>query len=192
MRQGRLVLAGLCALAALVVAVPAVQAGPSEDYTAVRQDFLANQGRSVTPCRFSLTQLQSAKSIASQNSEDSYNGFPEAVDREIARVNQGLCGKGGALPAGTPSPGSKLSLSVTPNNVRRRHRATFTFTVTGKQGAKKIAVKGARVSFQGARKTSDRRGRVTITKLFRSAGTRTAGASYRGVKSATTTVRVRR
>jgi hypothetical protein len=190
MRQGRLVLAGLCAIAALAVVVPAVEAGPSEDYTAVRQDFLANQGRTVTPCRFSLTQLQSARSIASQNPEDSYNGFPQAVDREIARVNQGLCSKG--LPAGTPTPGSKLALSVAPKSVKRRHRATFTFTVTGKQGSKKIAVKGARVSFQGARKTSDRRGRVTITKLFRSAGTRTAGASYRGVKSATTTVRVRR
>jgi hypothetical protein len=192
MRQGRLVLAGLCALTALAVAVPAVQAGPSEDYTAVRQDFQARKDGSVTPCRFSLIQLQSAKSISSQNPEDAYNGFPEAVDREIARVNQGLCGKGKVLPAGTPSPGSKLSLSVAPKSVRRRHRATFTFTVTGKQGAKKIAVKGARVSFQGARKTSDRRGRVTITKLFRSAGTRTAGASYRGVKSAKTSVRVRR
>ena len=190
MHPGKLALAALCVAASLVAAVPGAQAGPSEDYTAVRQDFLANQGRSVTPCRFSLTQLQSAKSIASQNPEDSYNGFPQAVDREIARVNQGLCSKG--LPAGTPTPGSKLALSVAPNSVKRRHRATFTFTVTGKQGSKKIAVKGARVSFQGARKTSDRRGRVTITKLFRSAGTRTAGASYRGVKSATTTVRVRR
>jgi hypothetical protein len=192
MRHGRLVLAGLCAIAALVVAVPAVQAGPSEDYTAVRQDFLANQGRSLTPCRSSLTQLQSARSIAAQNPEDSYNGFPQAVDSEIARVNRGLCGKGRVLPAGTPSPGSKLSLSVAPKSVRRRHRATFTFTVTGRQGTKKIAVKGARVTFQGLRSTSDSRGRVKIAKLFRSAGTRTAGASYRGVKSATTTVRVRR
>jgi hypothetical protein len=91
----------------------------------VRQDFLANQGRSVTHCRFSLTQLQSA-------------------------------------------------------------------TVTGKQGSKRIAVRGARVSFQGLRKTTDGRGRASITKLFRSAGTRTAGASYRGAKSATTSVRVRR
>ena len=54
------------------------------------------------------------------------------------------------------------------------------------------SVKGARVTFQGARKTTDARGRVKITKLFRGAGTRTAGASYRGVKSAKTTVRVRR
>ncbi len=184
----------MCAIAVLAAAVPAVRAGPSEDYTAVRQDFLANQGRQISPCRFSLTQLQSAKSIAQQNPEDAYNGFPAAVDREIARVNQGLCGKGGSgsLPAGTPSPGSKLAISVAPKSVRRRHRATFTFTVTGKQGSKRIAVKGARVTFQGARKTTDRRGRVKITKLFRTAGTRTAGASYRGVKRATTTVRVRR
>jgi hypothetical protein len=142
--------------------------------------------------RFSLTQLQSAKSIASQNPEDSYNGFPEAVDRESARVNRGLCGKSGVLPAGTPTPGSKLSLSVVPRSVKRRHRATFTFTVTGKQGSKRIAVRGARVSFLGLRKTTDGRGRANITKLFRSAGTRTAGASYRGAKSATTSVRVRR
>jgi hypothetical protein len=188
MRQGKLVLTGLCAIAALIAAAPGAQAGPSEDYTAVRQDFLANQGRQVTACRFSLTKLQSARSIASQNPEDSYNGFPEAVDREIGRVNRGLCG----LPAGTPTPGSKLSLGVAPKSVRRRHRATFTFTVTGRQGSTKIAVRGARVTFQGFRKTTDRRGRVKITKLFRSAGTRTAGASYRGVRSATTTVRVRR
>lgn len=191
MEQGKLVLATLCAVAALVVAAPGAQAGPSEDYTAVRSDFLASQGRGVTPCRFSPTQLQSARSIAAQNPEDSYNGFPEAVDREIARVKRGLCG--GTLGKDVPTPGSKLSLSVTPKGVKRGRRATFTFTVTGKQGRKKIAVKGARVSFAGASRTTDRRGVARITKTLRGRlGTRTAEAKLRGVKSATVTVRVRR
>jgi hypothetical protein len=187
MHPGKLALAALCAAASLVAAVPGAQAGPSEDYTAVRQDFLASQGQQVTPCRFSLSKLQSARSIASQNPEDSYNGFPEAVDREIARVNRGLCS------AGVPTPGSKLSVTVTPKSVRRGHRATFIFTVTGKRGRTKIAVRGAKVSFAGANRTTDRSGRARITKtLSGRLGTRTARATLRGVKSATVTVRVRR
>lgn len=128
-----------------------------------------------------------ARSVASQNPEDSYNGFPEAVDREIARVSQGACVAFG------PTPGSKLSLSVTPKRVKRGLRSTFTFTVTGKQRRKKIAVKGAKVSFAGASRTTDRRGVARITKaLGGRLGTRTAEAKLRGVKSATVTVRVRR
>ena len=186
MRPGKLALAALCAAAALVAAVPGAQAGPSEDYTAVRQDYLANQGRQVTPCRFSLTQLQSARSIASQNPEDSYNGFPEAVDREIARVNRRLC-----VP--TLTPGSKLGLTVTPRSVRRGHRVTFIFRVTGKQGRRTVVVKGAKVSFSGSNRTTDRRGKARITKTLRGRlGTRRAKATLRGVRSATVTVRVRR
>jgi hypothetical protein len=179
-------LATLCAAAALIAAVPGAQAGPSDDYTAVRQDYLANQGSQVTPCRFALTTLQNARSVASQNPEDSYNGFPEAVDREIARIGRGACVVG-------PTPGSKLSLSVTPRSVRRGHRTTFIFTVTGKQGRNKIAVKGANVLFAGANRTTDRRGHARITKTLRGRlRTRTAKATLRGVKSATATVRVRR
>ena len=188
MRPGKLALAALCAAAALAAAVPGAHAGPSEDYTAVRQDYLANQGRQVTPCRFSLTQLQSARSIASQNPEDSYNGFPEAVDREIARVNQRLC-----VPVPTLTPGSKLGLTVTPRSVRRGHRVTFIFRVTGKQGRRTVVVKGAKVSFSGSNRTTDRRGKARITKTLRGRlGTRRAKATLRGVKSATVTVRVRR
>jgi hypothetical protein len=189
-RHGCLLLAALCALTGLLIAAPGAVAGPSEDYAFVRQDYLANQGRTITPCRFTIIQLQNARLVASQNPEDSYNGFPEAIDREIARRNRGLCGRG--LPTGTPTPGSRLGLSVSPRRVRRNHRATFTFTVTGRQGSTRIVVRGARVSFQGTRRTSDRNGRVRITKLFHSAGKRTATARLRGVKSATTQVTVRR
>jgi len=186
MHPGKLVVAVVCATA-LVGAVPAAQAGPSDDYTAVRQDYLANQARQVTPCRFSLAQLQNARSLAQQNIEDSYNGFPDAVDREISRVGQGAC-----VPIG-PTPGSRLSLRVSPKSVRRGHGATFIFTVTGKQGRNTIAVKGATVSFAGASRTTDRRGHARITKTLRGRlGTRSARATLRGVRSASVTVRVRR
>lgn len=195
MRQGRLVLAGLLAGAVVALAAaPGALGDPNGDYQAIEGDFFAHQGV-ITHCRFTLQQLNNASVVSQSTPQSAYadnvSGFSSALEGEIRSQQSKPC-SGGSLPAGTPTPGSKLSLSVAPKSIRRRHRATFTFTVTGRQGSKKIAVKGARVSFQGFRKTTDSRGRVKIAKLFRSAGTRAAGASYRGVKSATTAVRVRR
>jgi hypothetical protein len=188
MQPGKLALAALCAAATLITAVPGAQAGPSDDYTAVRQDYLANQGRQVTPCRFALPQLQNARSLSQQSIDDAYNGFPEAVDREVARVGRGLC-----VPVPTLTPGSRLGLTVTPRSVRRGRRVTFIFRVTGKQGSKTVVVKGANVSFAGANRTTDRRGKARITKSLRGRlGLRSARASMRGVKSATVKVRLRR
>lgn len=86
MRRPLIVTAAL--LGALAVAPP-VQAGPAEDYQAVRADW--QRDGNITPCRFSEEQLANARAVADGNPDDQYTGFPAEIDRELARTRSGGC-----------------------------------------------------------------------------------------------------
>ena len=74
---------------ALLVAAPAALADPADDYRAVHADW--EDDREITPCRWTLEQLENARRLADENPDDTYNGFPEKVDAEIARWRRGDC-----------------------------------------------------------------------------------------------------
>jgi hypothetical protein len=74
----------------LVVALaPVAFADPAEDYTAVHHDW--EKDGQITPCYWTQAQLENAREIANDNPDDTYNGFPERVDEEIARWRSGGC-----------------------------------------------------------------------------------------------------
>ena len=78
----------LALLCLLVLAVPA-SADPSDDYRAVHRDW-EEDGR-ITPCAWTVEQLRNAREISDSNPDDTYNGFPDRVDEEIARWRRGDC-----------------------------------------------------------------------------------------------------
>lgn len=73
----------------LLLAAPAAVADSTDDYRAVHQDW-EKDGR-ITPCRWSVSQLENARAVADENPDDTYNGFPDEVDVEIARWGRGDC-----------------------------------------------------------------------------------------------------
>jgi hypothetical protein len=79
----------LLVLLIVLVAAPVAFADPADDYRAVHRDW--EEGGTVTPCRWSVGQLENAREIADGNPDDTYNGFPERVDEEIARWRSGGC-----------------------------------------------------------------------------------------------------
>jgi Lamin Tail Domain len=64
-------------------------ADPADDYRAVHEDW--EQDARITPCRWTQAQLENARAIADDNPDDTYNGFPDRVDEEIARRQSGGC-----------------------------------------------------------------------------------------------------
>ena len=76
-------------LVLLLALAPLAFAAPADDYAAVHNDW--EQDGQITPCRWSQGQLENARAIANDNPDDSYNGFPERVDEEIARWRSGGC-----------------------------------------------------------------------------------------------------
>ena len=80
----------LVAVLALLLLAPLAFADAVDDYRAVHNDW-EGDGR-ITPCKWTVKQLQNARNIADDNPDDTYNGFPDRVDEEIARWRRGDCG----------------------------------------------------------------------------------------------------
>ena len=89
MTRRSIVLAGVLAFGALLV--PAAQAGPAEDYAAIKSDWAAHGGTEITPCRFSQQQLVSAAQQSAGVADDAYNSFRDALKREYSRQQAGGC-----------------------------------------------------------------------------------------------------
>ncbi|MDX6676331.1 MAG: hypothetical protein QOE31_383 [Solirubrobacteraceae bacterium] len=68
---------------------PVAVGSPSADLAAVARDFAT--GRDITPCRFTVAQLQSARSLINADVETYAAGLGVAIDREIKRWNDGGC-----------------------------------------------------------------------------------------------------
>lgn len=68
---------------------PLASAEPADDYRAVHADWEADG--QITPCRWTVPQLENARAIADENPDDTYNGFPDRVDAELARWRRGEC-----------------------------------------------------------------------------------------------------
>src|SRR5687768_6858488 len=78
-------------------AAPGAAADEMSDYTAVRGDFQPD--RVLTACRFTVQQLEGAKSA--MTGEDEYSGLQAAIESEIVRQRTGGCPGGGGV-QGTP------------------------------------------------------------------------------------------
>lgn len=160
-----IVLAGALMMLALAVA-PAAGAAPMDDYAAIRSDYAADNA--ITHCRWSAAQLQNARTIADSNPEDSYNGFQSALDKEIARVQQGGCATG-------PSAKLTFRLSVSPRAPKASRRTqTFRFRIIAVYKGKTAAVPGVHVRFAGKVRTTNRSGTATFRLRFPRAVIRTA------------------
>ena len=68
---------------------PLASADPSDDYRAVHADW--EDDAQITPCRWTVPQLENARAIADENPDDTYNGFPDRVDAKIVRWRRGDC-----------------------------------------------------------------------------------------------------
>ena len=81
----------LAIVAALVAATlaPGASASPSADLTAIGRDYAS--GRDITPCRFTVAQLEGARSLINGDVETYAAGLGVAIDREIKRWNDGGC-----------------------------------------------------------------------------------------------------
>jgi hypothetical protein len=79
----------LVVLAFLLLLVPLAAADPADDYRAVHHDW--EKDGQITACYWTLEQLENARAIADDNPDDTYNGFPDWVDEEIARWRRGDC-----------------------------------------------------------------------------------------------------
>jgi hypothetical protein len=181
MRRGRVTIAVLAIAGLAIVAAPAAQAGPNEDYTTVKNDWLKDGA--ITPCRFSVAQLQNASRISADSTEDPYTSFPNAIDKELKRWSAGKCR--GAKTA-------RMRLAVSPHSITKGHVTTFTFTVTVPgNGGQRSGFSGATVSFAGQKARTRTSGQATIKKSFIKRGTVKATATRRGLPNASTTVRVR-
>lgn len=93
-------------LASLVCAVVAAGVAVADDFSEVHADY--EPDGQVTPCRFSKTQLQSAKQQAQSYPDGTYTGFIAELDQEIARWDSGGC-SGVAPPPGSTDPGADFS-----------------------------------------------------------------------------------
>ena len=82
----KLTIAAVLAAAALA---PTAAGSPSADLAAVGRDYAT--GRDITPCRFTVAQLQSARSLINADVETYAAGLGTAIDREIKRWSDGGC-----------------------------------------------------------------------------------------------------
>jgi hypothetical protein len=79
----------LLVLLTVLLLAPLALADPVDDYRAVHHDW--EKDGVITPCYWTQTQLENARTIADDNPDDTYNGFPDRVDEEIARWKRGGC-----------------------------------------------------------------------------------------------------
>ena len=80
------------ALVAVLVAgalAPIVVASPSADLAAVGRDYAS--GRDITPCRFTVAQLEGARSSVNADVETYAAGLGDAIARELKRWKDGGC-----------------------------------------------------------------------------------------------------
>ena len=107
MRLRAIALAGVLALGALLA--PAARGGAAEDYSAIKQDWVANgadAGPGITPCRFRQEQIASARTESQNNADDNYTGFRDALQREYDRQQAGACASKEATPGTQGAPGT--------------------------------------------------------------------------------------
>ncbi len=112
----------LASAAVVVFAVLATAASgsPSADLTAIGRDFGAD--RKVTPCRFTLAQLEGARTQVNADVETYAAGLLAAIDREIKRWKDGECTAKKVAAAA----GSKLRIvSIQPKGGARAESVTI-------------------------------------------------------------------
>lgn len=88
-------LAVIAVLLTAAVLAPSAAGSPAGDLKSVLQDY--SRDDKVTPCRFTLGQLESARTQISQDIEAYAKGVRAAIVREVKRWKDGGCkGKGAA------------------------------------------------------------------------------------------------
>lgn len=168
-------------LVAALVALPATApAAPIDDYNVVRADWAADTV--ITTCKFTLTQLLNARSIAT--TADTYNDFPAKLDTEIAGQRSGRC-------ASVPRPGTTLRATITPTRAKLRKKTKLTITVTTTTlGGKRVPVKNVVVRFVKKRPKTNARGQAKITYTFTRVQTHRGSVALKGFKTSYFSVRV--
>jgi len=157
-----------------------------------RYDRYPEQSRPILPCyRAAFESLEAmvergttpppSQSVARTAGGDIVNNCPLAgASSTGAGTGSGGQGAGGSKP--------RLRVRVTPRRARSGRRTRFTFRVS----AEGRAVRGAKVRFAGATRTTNRRGRVVMVRRPVRRGLRKAIVRRRGMRTATVRIRVLR
>jgi hypothetical protein len=153
---------------ALVAFSGSAGADANADYASIHADFAKDA--IITPCVWTVAQLTNAQTLSNMNPEDQYNGFPAALDTELARWRAGKCN----VAPGVPSTGKyTFALSVTPSRVRAKQFYTFTFKAVIRYKGKSIAIPGALARFAGHVRTTAKNGTSRLRTRFTVTGTKT-------------------
>lgn len=160
-------------------------ADANADYASIRHDF-AKDGK-ITPCVWTVAQLNNARSLSNVNPEDQYNGFPTAVEAELKRWRDGKCE---VTPGGPDKAKFVFAVSVTPRTVRAKQYRTFIFKAVVRYKGRSTAIPGARVRFAGRTRTTARNGTARLRTRFAAKGTRTATFVRSGRRLGSARVRV--
>jgi hypothetical protein len=184
------VIALVAAGALLALAASPALAGPNEDYTGVKRNWLANNSQYVTPCRFSESQLFYAYMVSLGVPEDNYTTFRDAAAAEYRRVKGGGCVE--LRPGVGAVRDSKVRLAAKPNKLVAGKSKRITFTATTIVNGKRQAIKGASVTFDGKTATTDKGGRVRMREKFSTPGRRRATVTFEGLKPGKANVQVER
>jgi hypothetical protein len=96
----------------------------------------------------------------------------------------------GVLGAHVAAQTGRIHLSAQPPTAKVAERTRFDFLATRGTGANRRAVRGALVTFAGARARTNRRGHAVIVHRFARAGTHSARACKAGLGCGRVTVRV--
>ncbi len=160
------------AVAAVLVAAalaPTAAGSPTADLSAIGRDYAS--GRDITPCRFSVSQLESAKTLINADVETYAAGLGAAIDREIKRWRDGGCSARKIAAAG----GAALRIvSVQPKGGARRESVLIR------------NVSGRTVDLRGyaLRDADDHTLKFRTTKLKRGARLRAVTGCRKGVRKA--------
>jgi hypothetical protein len=159
-------------IAAVLVAAalaPTAAGSPSADLAAVGRDYAT--GRDITPCRFTVAQLQSARSLINGDVETYAAGLGAAIDREIKRWNDGGC----TAKQVTAAAGAKLRIvSVQPKGSARKESVLI----------RNISGKPVNLRGYALRDAGDHMLKFKTTKLKRGASLRAVTGCRKGVKKA--------
>jgi hypothetical protein len=189
MTRTSLIAVAVSAITALALAPPAL-AGPNEDYTGVKRNWVENGSRSITPCRFTEGQLFNAVMVSRYVPEDNYTSFRNAAVAEYQRVKANGCV---ALRPGLLAPrDSKVRLTASPNKVVAGKAKRVTFVATTPVNGKQRAIQGASVTYGGTTVKTDKGGRARITKTFSKPGRQRATVTLAGLKAGKANVQVTR
>ena len=181
----------IAATAATVLALTAstALADPNADYTGVKRNWTDN-GQFITPCRFTESQLFNAVMVSQYVPEDNYTTFRDAATSEYRRDKNGGCV---TLRPGVSAPrDGKVRLTANPATAVAGKSKRFTFTATTIVNGKAQAIMGATVTFAGTTATTDKGGRVRLTKRFSKPGRQRATVTLSGLKPGKANVQVTR